>query len=313
MHIQGFRRANGQIGIRNRLLILPSVLCSSSTCAQIANAIPDAVSIANQAGCAQVGDDLIQTKRTLQGFGKNPNVGGVLIVGLGCEGVSPKSLANEITKSDKAVEHLVIQQIGGTSNTIEQGIKEANTIMNEIAIVKDDASLEEISIGVIVDDNVESDKKKLILHAISQISNLVEVVIIQEDYKSFFDDPYLLDYGVPIQKKGTHYTPSKLGKIALMTGMVASGAQLLLHFTEDGDPASSSISPVIKCCVNKDIAQIFADHIDLDVSEQLDKGNTTMLTDQILEIIVDTINGEGTKSELLGLNDFAIHRILPSF
>lgn len=57
------------------------------------------------------------------GFGTNPNVFAVLVVGLGCEGISAKSLAENIAASGKRVESLDIQEIGGTKKTITQGRK----------------------------------------------------------------------------------------------------------------------------------------------------------------------------------------------
>lgn len=312
--IKGYKRDNGKVGIRNKLLVLPSVLCSSGTSTQIAEVFPDAVSIANQAGCAQVGDDLIQTERTLMGFGNNPNIGGVLVVGLGCEGVHPLGLANKVADSKKLVKHLVIQQVGGTVQTIEQGIEEAGKILKAIDKPRETVQLSDICIGIVIDDHIEENKITRLMNIINDISEIAGAIIIPEKYKNYIkSEMQSLDYAREVENGGVYCTAAKSGKISLMTGMVASGAQLLLHFTSDGDPAASSIAPVIKCSVDHDIYQIFDEHIDLDISVALEEDNAELITSQLYTILLNTMNGTGTKSEELGMNDFAIHRILPSF
>ncbi len=121
IRLKGYRRADGHWGIRNHLLIIPTSVCASETASRIASLIPGAVAIPHQHGCCQVGEDYKQTVRTLVGFGRNPNVGAVLVVGLGCEGIQPQVVAEEIAKSGKPVETITIQQCGGTLKTISAG------------------------------------------------------------------------------------------------------------------------------------------------------------------------------------------------
>ena len=121
IQLQGYRRANGAWGVRNHLLVIPTSVCASETAVRIASQVPGAVAIPHQHGCCQVGEDYRQTVRTLAGFGTNPNVGAVLVVGLGCEGIQPQLVAREIRKSGKPVETVLIQECGGTSGTIARG------------------------------------------------------------------------------------------------------------------------------------------------------------------------------------------------
>src|SRR6185437_9988593 len=80
----GYRRAGGAVGVRNHLLVLPSVVCSTHVAGEIA-AAADGVGVVHQHGCLQVGDDLQHSERLLTGVAANPNVGAVLVVSLGCE------------------------------------------------------------------------------------------------------------------------------------------------------------------------------------------------------------------------------------
>lgn len=132
MKIMGYKRENGTFGIRNHLLILPTSVCSSDTVERIAALVPGAVAIPHQHGCCQVGADYLQTVRTLVGFGKNSNVGAVLVVSLGCEGIQPEIVANKIRESKKPVETVVIQECGGTLGCIAKGAEIAAKMLREI-------------------------------------------------------------------------------------------------------------------------------------------------------------------------------------
>ncbi|HEY4439568.1 MAG TPA: UxaA family hydrolase [Candidatus Elarobacter sp.] len=129
----GYRRANGSIGVRNHVLIIPSVMCANFVVERIGRALPDVVTVSHPTGCSQVGTDFEQTKRTMAGFAANPNVGAVLVVGLGCETNESKALANEIAARGQRVEVLGIQETGGTTDTIARGIELARGLLAEIA------------------------------------------------------------------------------------------------------------------------------------------------------------------------------------
>ena len=133
MKLMGYKRENGRYGIRNHLLIIPASVCSSETAVNIAKIVDGAIAIPHQHGCCEIGDDFDTTKRTLIGFGKNPNVGAVLVVGLGCEGIQAKDIADEIKTTGKPVEYIVIQEEGGTAKTIAKGVEIAGKMAREIS------------------------------------------------------------------------------------------------------------------------------------------------------------------------------------
>ncbi len=109
------------MGLRNHLLVLPTVACSCHVAGKIAEGVPGAVAISHQHGCAQIGEDAQVTFRTLAGTGANPNVGGVLVVALGCEQWAAEAFADEIRKAGKPAEVVGIQAEGGTSKAIARG------------------------------------------------------------------------------------------------------------------------------------------------------------------------------------------------
>ena len=121
MKIQGYRRENGALGIRNHLLVIPASVCAADTASRIAALIPGAVALPNQHGCCQIGEDYAVAVRTFTGFGKNPNTGAVLVVGLGCEGIQAHTLADAIRETGKPVESIVIQECGDTLKAMARG------------------------------------------------------------------------------------------------------------------------------------------------------------------------------------------------
>jgi len=123
MNFLGYKRPDGKVGVRNHVVILPSVVCASEVCGAIARNVKGTVAISHPHGCAELPFDAEQTARTLVGISKNPNVAAVLVVGLGCEVVDSSLIASGIAESNKPVKSLVIQEVGGTLKTVKEGTK----------------------------------------------------------------------------------------------------------------------------------------------------------------------------------------------
>ena len=119
--LRGYPRPDGSAGVRNHLLVVPTVACAAHVASRVAAAVTGAVAVPHQHGCAQIGADAAMTFRTLAGVGRNPNVGGVLVVGLGCEQVKMEALAAAIRASGKPVETVGIQDEGGTTAATARG------------------------------------------------------------------------------------------------------------------------------------------------------------------------------------------------
>ncbi len=106
---QGYKRADGRVGTRNEIWIIPTVGCVANVCEQIArranetkpDAIDAIIALPHVYGCSQLGDDLGSTRQVLASLINHPNAGGVVLVGLGCENNQAKALLAETTP-DKA-------------------------------------------------------------------------------------------------------------------------------------------------------------------------------------------------------------------
>lgn len=146
---QGYRRPNGEVGIRNHLLIIPTVICSNQVVNRISQLVPDTVAIPHQHGCSQIGADKERTFDVLAGTGKNPNVGGVIIVSLGCEVIDPVALGEAIGVTGKFVEVFDIQSVGGSVKAIQHGVELARKMRAELDLQEKTAiPFSELKVGV---------------------------------------------------------------------------------------------------------------------------------------------------------------------
>jgi altronate dehydratase large subunit len=132
MQFQGYKRENGQYGVRKHILVLSSVVCANHVVNQIAENVKIAVPFCHANGCGQLGIDREQTLHTLIGVGKNPNVAAVLIVSLGCESLPTDVLFEEIKSTGKRLEYINIQDEGGSVRTVGKGIKIASSWSEDI-------------------------------------------------------------------------------------------------------------------------------------------------------------------------------------
>ncbi|MFC6907187.1 UxaA family hydrolase [Halalkalicoccus tibetensis] len=154
-HIQfdGFERSAGTVGIRNRVLVLPSVICSHIVAENIGEQIQNAVVAPHDHGCAQIGSDKEQTQRTYIGIGTNPNIAGVLVVGLGCEGLQSGDVAELLDQAGCAVKEISIQDVGGTDPCIEQGTQIAKELVSDAQTTgRVHADLSDLTVGIVASD-----------------------------------------------------------------------------------------------------------------------------------------------------------------
>ncbi|TFG03366.1 MAG: altronate dehydratase [Promethearchaeota archaeon] len=133
----GYQRAKGKVGIRNKIAIISSVVCVNHIAEQIANEIENCVAITHPLGCGQFGPDFSYTLRTLVGLGTNPNIYGVIVVGLGCENLTSKLIAKNVKRSKKPVEFFNMQDVkGGSKAAVEKGIKIGKMMADEAKELK---------------------------------------------------------------------------------------------------------------------------------------------------------------------------------
>lgn len=132
MEFMGYKRTEGRAGIRNHVLILPSCACASESCRVVASQVKGTVNVIFNTGCSDVAANTEMNQRVLVGFALNPNVYGVVIIGLGCETVPHRELREKIEAlTAKPVVSFGIQEEGGTVRTIEKAVRAARAMAAE--------------------------------------------------------------------------------------------------------------------------------------------------------------------------------------
>jgi len=112
---QGYRRPDERVGVRNHVLVVPTVICASVVAERVAAAVaPVATALPHTAGCGQLGPDMHTTHDTLAAYCRHPNVGAVLVIALGCEQVVAQYLADAARQAGKPAQVVAIQAEGGT-------------------------------------------------------------------------------------------------------------------------------------------------------------------------------------------------------
>lgn len=184
----GIRRSDGSVATRNYIAVVSSVNCSATVCRAIAvraeasglldefAAIDGVVPVTHGMGCGHAGENegLRLLRRTLAGYAAHPNVGGVVIVGLGCEMNQVAGLLDEVRgpgsavfvplselvegpavsggnglRPDVPVAHLTIQEAGGTAAAIERGLAAIREMAPQVADVhREDVSIAELVLGL---------------------------------------------------------------------------------------------------------------------------------------------------------------------
>ncbi len=80
--LTGYRRANGRVGIRNHVVVIPVDDISNAAAEGVARLVPEALAIPHPYGRLQFGEDLELHFRTLIGTGSNPNVAAAIVIGI---------------------------------------------------------------------------------------------------------------------------------------------------------------------------------------------------------------------------------------
>ncbi len=144
----GYKRPDGSVGIRNHIAIIPTVACANGVAGMIGREVKGTVPLLHGHGCGRA-LEIGMHRNALAGLGKNPNVSGAIVIGLGCETISAEAVASEIAKTGKPVEFFVIQNEGGSRKTARKGIRSARKMVSDAAAMKrTEWPMDRITIGL---------------------------------------------------------------------------------------------------------------------------------------------------------------------
>ena len=154
-YFEGYRRADGKVGVRNEIWIIPTVGCVNSIAkaleAQartlVRGTVEDIIAFPHPYGCSQMGDDQENTRKVLADMIHHPNAGGVLVLGLGCENSNIPVLMDYIGEYDEQrVKFLQCQDVEDEMGTAMEMLEELASYAGAFSREKIDAS--ELVIGM---------------------------------------------------------------------------------------------------------------------------------------------------------------------
>jgi len=152
---KGYRRADGKVGTRNEIWVIPTVSCVNTTVNTIAakanelfaDKCEGVYAFPHNAGCSQLGDDHDMTQKLLASIVHHPNAGGVLLVSLGCENNDFEHFIPVLGEIDPSrIKFMVTQDIDGEE--VEEGLRLIGEIANETAKdFREEVPVSELKIG----------------------------------------------------------------------------------------------------------------------------------------------------------------------
>jgi altronate hydrolase len=154
---KGYRRADGQVGIRNQIWVIPTVGCVNGICQEIVErfkaenpghpGVDAIVAFPHNYGCSQLGDDHENTRTVLADMVRHPNAGGVLVVSLGCENNQLDAFRELVGPVDEnRVRMFVTQKV---EDEVEYGLQQLREIYAVASKdVRTDVPVSELRVGL---------------------------------------------------------------------------------------------------------------------------------------------------------------------
>lgn len=150
----GYRRADGRVGTRNEIWILPTVGCVARTAERIARQAGERVAhlvdgvhaFAHPHGCSQLGHDLDGTRAILASLACHPNAGGAVIIGLGCEENQVAALLDEIPEARRGSVRFLVAQM--SADEVAEGVALVEELAQAATAQRTPVGLDLLVLGV---------------------------------------------------------------------------------------------------------------------------------------------------------------------
>lgn len=296
--MKGYGRSGGQVGIRNHLLALPSVVCSIRGAAKAAM-LAGGVAVEHPLGCAQIGDDKAQTRRVLVGTGSHPNVAHAVVIGLGCEGISAADVADGIRARGRRAGVYYIQEVGGTDAAAEAASRE---LLGAAAPLKDPSEAFNLVLGI-ADPAVLGEAGVEIAQEFLQSGG--RLLLAGEVGEMGRERPYI-PYAGPLADIGECLVMrSGAGDSEMITGLVAAGAHMVMAPADPRRLGGHPIAPVVRIGYQPRFRHALADDMDGDIHDRSAR--------EWVQYLYGVAAGALSVSEQIGANTgFAILRTGPT-
>ena len=163
----GYRRPDGRTGTRNFVLIVPTSMCASHEAQQISTIaeftlfnkqkypnVDGVVALPHNKGCGcSDGSNIEVMLRTLTNYADHPNVGGVILIDLGCEKTNLSQVERYLLKREKSFNKpfakIGIQEVGGTQAAVARGLREVEAMLEDVnRATREEVPISELVLGV---------------------------------------------------------------------------------------------------------------------------------------------------------------------
>ena len=380
----GYLREDGRAGTRNEIWIVPTVGCVNRTAEilaerankKYAGKVDGVRALMHNAGCSQLGDDMLTTQKILRGLINSPNAGAVLVLSLGCENNGLEFFKPVLgAVNPDRVKFLVTQDY---PDEYEEGMK----LLDELAEYAGRFKREKLSAGLLqiglkcgssdafsgvsanplcgrITDRIVKCGGRGILTEVSEMfgaeTRLMERAVSKEvfdgvvglinNFKEYFmrygqpidrnpapgnirsgistdEDKSLgniqkgglapvvdvLYYGDQVDKQGLSLLIGSGNDAMSVTNLTASGANLILFTTGNGNPFGAFV-PTVKISSNTALYKKKPAWIDYNAGQILDGKSFDEVTDDLFRYVLDVASGrEQTRNEEYGYREISIFR-----
>lgn len=156
---KGIRRADGRVGTRNDIGVLTTVNCSATVAQHIARhfdlvdlpqGVDGVVALTHGSGCGleAKGPAWETLRRTLVGYATHPNIGGLVVVGLGCEVLTMDQFLADLGVTDVPTVSYTIQDVGGTKAAVRKGVELVMELASRVGVERTECALGELVLGL---------------------------------------------------------------------------------------------------------------------------------------------------------------------
>lgn len=146
LRVEGYRRENGRVGIRNHVIVLPVDDISNAACEAVGKVIQGVIALPHAYGRLQFGEDLELFFRTLIGTGANPNVAAVIVIGI--EPGWTERIVAGIAKTGKPVAGFSIERNGDLKTIAEASRQAKEFVQRASELRRQECSLNEVYVSV---------------------------------------------------------------------------------------------------------------------------------------------------------------------
>ena len=322
----GFRRANGKVGVRNEIWIIPTVGCVNNIAQAIERrakslvrgSVEDIIAFVHPYGCSQMGDDQENTRKTLIeelinniADEKREEIdASELIIGMKCggsdglSGITANPIVGEfsdilISKGGSTILTEVPEMFGAETLLMER-CKDRETFEKTVALINDFKMYFKNHNQTIYENPSPGNKA-------GGISTLEDKSLGCTQKSGSAKVVDVLGYGETLKTKGLNLLSSPGNDLVAATALAMSGAHIVLFTTGRGTPFASPV-PTLKIATNSRLAKAKGNWIDFNAGRMIEDKSKDELANDLFKLVLEVASGKKVKSEIAGFHDFAIFK-----